>query len=63
MKTATFHSHLDTPVTIKWTKRGRYVVEYGRQVKSDLSYIEAARELGECILHSMACCGFADPEE
>lgn len=30
-------------------------VTYWKQVKSNLTYAEAAHELGECIFHALAC--------
>ena len=32
-------------------------VTYGMQVKTKLTYLEAAAELGQCIMHSLACEG------
>lgn len=43
------------PITVE---RGRtYSVKYGAHVVRRLSYVEAAHELGECILHALACEG------
>lgn len=33
----------------------RFTVTYGLQRKTMLSYADAARELGECIFHHLAC--------
>jgi hypothetical protein len=30
-------------------------VRYGRQYRTELTYGEAAKELGECIMHALAC--------
>lgn len=37
----------------KTTKR--FKVEYGEQVQSNLSYSDAAKELGYHIMHALAC--------
>ena len=37
-----------------------FTVEYGKQVKPDLSYNAAARELGVCLMHQAACDGMLD---
>ncbi len=33
----------------------RFTVSYGLQVKKGLDYVRAAKELGECIFHHLAC--------
>lgn len=38
----------------------RFTVTYGRQVKSDLTYDEAATEYGAAIMHGLACEGRLD---
>ncbi len=45
--------------TITLTQQGknRFTVTYGLQVKEQLSYDHAARELGACIMHLAACEG------
>lgn len=40
-----------------------YTVQYGKQVTSGLTYADAARELGECIMHSLACASLIDLTE
>ena len=42
---------------IRLHQRGlnRFVVTYGLQIKEDLSYSQAALELGSCIMHQAAC--------
>lgn len=32
-----------------------FAVRYGKQVKWRLTYAEAAAELGQCLMHAMAC--------
>lgn len=43
------------PIVLDQFGRDRFTVTYWRQVKSDLSYAGAAKELGSCILHALAC--------
>lgn len=46
------------PVTLSQDLRhpGKaFRVTYGLQMKSDLSYAEAAKEFGECVMHALAC--------
>lgn len=35
----------------------RFIVTYGLQVKSGLDHSEAAREIGCCLMHALACTG------
>jgi hypothetical protein len=37
-----------------------FTVKYGLQIKRELSYSEAAQELGACIMHAAACDGNLD---
>lgn len=37
-----------------------FTVTYGKQVHYGLTYREAAVEIGECIMHSLACEGLVD---
>jgi hypothetical protein len=50
----------DLPITLEQLARDRFRVTYWKQVKSDLSYGEAASELGACIMHALACEGKLD---
>ncbi len=50
-------------VSIKQTSKKRYTVTYGLQVRTGLSYSEAAKELGLCLMHSMACESLIEPSE
>ncbi len=45
----------DTPVMLHQYPAGAFVVTYGKQMKTQLSYGEAACEFGACIMHSLAC--------
>lgn len=33
----------------------RFSVSYGKQFNTDLDYAQAAKELGACIMHALAC--------
>jgi hypothetical protein len=48
--------------TIKLRKRSAnsFTVVYGKQVKRLLTYADAAKELGQCIMHALACEGRLD---
>lgn len=48
---------IDFPLQLLQQKRNRFTVIYGLQIKKDLSYTEAAREFGYCLLHNLACAG------
>jgi hypothetical protein len=37
-----------------------FTVKYGLQIKRKLTYAEAAKELGEAIMHAAACDGHLD---
>lgn len=43
--------------------RDRFSVRYGLQFKDGLSYGAAAKELGACIMHDLACDGLLDNRE
>lgn len=44
----------------KESKSALLRVTYGKQIKSNLTYAQAAKELGECIFHHLACEGKLD---
>lgn len=44
-------------------KNKKFRVIYGLQVKSQLTYEQAAIELGSCIMHAAACAGHLDNSE
>ena len=61
MKTLlTVEVDVDTPVKLQQTANGKFRVTYGLQVSGNLDYAVACRELGECIMHSLACTGELD---
>lgn len=45
------------PIKLEQTGKNSFTVTYGLQVKSRLAYGAAAAELGECIMHALACEG------
>lgn len=44
-------------IKVEQSAHGKFRVTYGKQVRRDLDYVEAAHELGECIFHALACEG------
>lgn len=54
---------LDSPVQLAQTGIDRFTVTYGKQIKTGLTYNEAASEYGACIMHSAACAGKLDNRE
>lgn len=53
------HSILNMAFPIELSQRGPddFCVIYGKQVKAELNYTQAAHEFGECIFHALACDG------
>ncbi len=43
------------PVSIKQMDNDCFVVTYGKQVSAPLNYQQAAKELGEALMHAMCC--------
>lgn len=43
------------PIELAQSGRDDFRVTYWRQVKDRLTYAVAAAELGECIMHALAC--------
>jgi hypothetical protein len=39
------------------TGKGRFSVEYGADIRHSLSYAQAAKEFGLCVMHAAACAG------
>lgn len=50
-------------IELRQQGRDRFSVRYGLQLKTGLSYADAAAELGACIMHSLACDGLLDNRE
>lgn len=47
-------------VKLQQTSKNRFTVVYFKQVKKGLTYSQAARELGCCLMHQAACDGLLD---
>jgi hypothetical protein len=45
------------PVVLTQQGKNRFTVQYGQQIDTGLSYADAARKLGEAIMHGTACDG------
>lgn len=65
MKKTTCYEVTVAGFTIRLIQTGidRFTVQYGLQVKKRLTYEEAADELGECLMHALACEGKLDNRE
>ena len=63
MKTCYVLKDSDIKVEQSESTKGRFKVTYGLQVKNDLTYSEAAQELGFCIFHNLACESKLDNEK
>jgi len=48
------------PIRLEQTGKDNFIVTYGLQVKDHLTYGQAAKELGCCIMHALACDGKLD---
>jgi hypothetical protein len=48
------------PIHLDQVGKDNFIVTYGLQVKDHLTYSQAAKELGCCIMHSLACEGELD---
>lgn len=44
-------------VRLLQTGVGRFAVEYGKHYRNGMTYAQAAKELGECIMHAATCAG------
>jgi hypothetical protein len=55
MKTIIVVNNLDHDVKLEQSSNGKFRVTYGKQVTGNMSYIAAAHEFGECVLHSAQC--------
>lgn len=61
MKKVCFWADVDG-LPIELTQQGpdNFTVTYWKQVKKRLTYEQAARELGRCLMHAAACAGNLD---
>lgn len=63
MKLVKIFNGMDNDVTLfqhetGYLQRKQYFkVVYGKEVHSKLTYSQACNELGQCIMHSLACAG------
>lgn len=60
MQTVTTFTQGDIDVLLEQRADGTFRVTYGHEVHDQLSYVEAAKEFGECVFHSLACVGKLD---
>lgn len=42
-------------ITLRQRGRDNFEVQYGAEVHKDLDYARAAEQLGQCIMHALAC--------
>lgn len=47
----------DYTISLQQSGNNKFTVIYGLQVNKNLSYAKAAKELGEAIMHALACEG------
>jgi len=45
------------PVRLYQARNGKFSVRYGSEMHDELEYGEAARQLGLCLFHALACVG------
>jgi len=61
MKTIKYNRNTDTPVILESYSDGTYRVLYGvGEDTGKVSYANASRALGECLMHSASCAGLLD---
>jgi hypothetical protein len=63
MKTIYLNEQHAYPIKLEQRASGDFVLTYGNQVQRGLSYRQAARDLGGCIMHAATCDGLIDIEE
>lgn len=51
---------LEFDVELIQTGFDKFTVRYGKQVKNNLDYAQAAAEFGKCVMHALACAGRLD---
>jgi hypothetical protein len=57
MRNIVFETQVEYPIKLIQTGIDSFTVVYGQQVTKGLSYVEAAKELGCCIMHGATCQG------
>lgn len=55
MKTCLKLNDLAFPIVLKQVGPDNFTVVYGKQVEKGLTYTRAASELGNAIMHALAC--------
>ena len=50
-------------ITLQQNSKGEFIVSYGYQQYKTDSYKQAAKEIGVCILHALACEGKIEVKE
>jgi hypothetical protein len=50
----------DVPVRLFQAGFDRFIVEYGKSIKPGLDYADAAKEFGQCVMHSASCASKID---
>lgn len=51
---------IEYPIILYKTGEDKYTVQYGAQIDKDLSYTEAAENIGFAIFHALQCEGKLD---
>lgn len=62
MKTVHEFKDGDYPVKLEQRASGKFRVTYGEQVSDQLNELEAAKEYGVCVMHSLCCAGKVDTD-
>lgn len=51
---------LDFPLQLWRESEDLFRVVYGKHIKDSLTYSQAAKEFGECLMHNLTCAGRLD---
>lgn len=54
------HTDLAFPISLSQQGPDNFTVVYGKQIRRNLSYAQAAVEYGACVMHALACMGRLD---
>lgn len=52
-----FETKIGYEIKLLQITKDSFCVTYGKQISVGLTYSQAAQELGECIMHALACEG------
>ena len=63
MKTVLNLPDMAFPIKVEQRANGRFRVTYGAEIRDDLDYNAAAKELGLCVFHALACDGKLDSDK